>query len=129
MQSGKHSGRLVRSLLTYSYFPLKERLKCSWMEVYHKSPQFLMRHGAFMEYLHRFSNSETDECKGFEALDSMEHVVFSCENILDTRKALRDLVELRGLHWRKDGDGELWNKLLGVMSAEPGDHLSLPRDE
>jgi len=86
--------------ILYSYFPsVRERLKCSWIEVGHESSQFLTEHGAFMYYLHRFSKSETDECTSCGASDTVSHIIFDCEAMADTRRALRDLVEADGLPW------------------------------
>lgn len=80
-------------MIKVGYFPsVKERLKCSWIEVGHEASQFLTEHGAFMFYLLRFSKSETNECTACGASDTVNHIIFECAALTDTRRALRNLV-------------------------------------
>lgn len=98
--------------ITYRFFPMvKERLKCSWLEVGHESSQFLTEHVAFMAYLDRFSKPETDECQSCGATDTMEHVVFDCVQLASARRALRNLIV---------GDGQQWPCDLRHLVCSPG---------
>ncbi|KAE9521654.1 hypothetical protein AGLY_017950 [Aphis glycines] len=114
-----------------------EKGRLTYVEVDHESSQFLKGHGGFMAYLHRFSKSETDECQQCGCLDMAEHVVFECEALSDTRKALRYLVEVGGQPWPCQlsflvGSPELWKEFRLFMRGTSdfrGHVVGRPLDE
>lgn len=84
----------------------------------HEVSQFLTEHVAFMFYLHRFSKSETAECTTGGASDTVNHIIFDCVALTDTRRALRNLVEDCGLPWpcelgRLVDTPEIWKQFAG----------------
>ena len=89
-KNGKESGQGAKQLQqTDKYFPtIQNRLK-SEIKLTPKMRAVLTGHGMTKAYLHRFQLSEDAKCKCGNEYQSMDRIIFHCEEINDKRELLK----------------------------------------